>query len=292
MMPGMDGVEATKIIREKIGTEYAKTVPIIALTANAILGNEEMFLRNGFQAFIPKPIEIARLDAVLRQWVRDKTKEDELVAETNDSPNETTTTQFFPYRIEGVDLQKGLERFSGDMNSFLQVLRSYAVNTPPLLASSMDVTRENLAAYGITVHGIKSASRGICAEVVGKAAEALEKAAKEGNLSFIRENNANFINITERLIGALNDMFAELAVENSKPKKDRPDPVVLAGLLTACKAYDMDGVDAAMTEIESCEYNSGNGLASWLRENVDKMNFAQIIEKLSALTGNAEVEHE
>jgi CheY-like chemotaxis protein len=70
MMPGMDGVEATKNIREKIGTPYAQNVPIIALTANAIVGNEEMFLANGFQDFISKPIDTAKLDAVLRRWVK------------------------------------------------------------------------------------------------------------------------------------------------------------------------------------------------------------------------------
>jgi CheY-like chemotaxis protein len=72
MMPDMDGIEATRIIREEIGSGYAKNLPIIALTANAIVGNEEMFLSKGFQAFIPKPIEFARLDAIIRRWVRGK----------------------------------------------------------------------------------------------------------------------------------------------------------------------------------------------------------------------------
>ena len=57
MMPEMDGIEATKRIRE-IGTEYAKTIPVIALTANAVIGSEEMFLQNGFQPFLSKPIDI------------------------------------------------------------------------------------------------------------------------------------------------------------------------------------------------------------------------------------------
>ncbi|MDR0652112.1 MAG: response regulator, partial [Synergistaceae bacterium] len=69
MMPGMDGIETVRIIREEIGTEYAKTIPIIALTANAIVGNDKMFLENGFQAFLTKPIDVVRLDAVLRQFV-------------------------------------------------------------------------------------------------------------------------------------------------------------------------------------------------------------------------------
>jgi PAS domain S-box-containing protein len=69
MMPGMDGMEATAKIRA-IGTEYAKKIPIIALTANAIAGNEQMFLENGFQAFLSKPINSVNLDAVVNKWVK------------------------------------------------------------------------------------------------------------------------------------------------------------------------------------------------------------------------------
>ncbi|MDR1024848.1 MAG: response regulator [Treponema sp.] len=69
MMPGMDGIETVHIIRNEIKTEYAQTVPIIALTANAIVGNEKMFLENGFQDFLSKPIDLVRLDKVLRTWL-------------------------------------------------------------------------------------------------------------------------------------------------------------------------------------------------------------------------------
>ena len=62
MMPEMDGMEATRAIRSEIGTSYAMTVPIVVLTANALAGNEEMFLANGFNGFIPKPMDINRLD--------------------------------------------------------------------------------------------------------------------------------------------------------------------------------------------------------------------------------------
>ncbi|MDR1019214.1 MAG: response regulator [Synergistaceae bacterium] len=72
MMPEMDGLEATRIIRNDIGSEYARTVPIVALTANALSGNEEMFLAAGFDDFLPKPIDIMRLDMALNKWVRDR----------------------------------------------------------------------------------------------------------------------------------------------------------------------------------------------------------------------------
>ena len=68
MMPGMDGVETANAIRA-LGTDYAKKIPIIALTANAIHGTEEMFYEMGFQGFIPKPINIMLLDSILRKWI-------------------------------------------------------------------------------------------------------------------------------------------------------------------------------------------------------------------------------
>jgi hypothetical protein len=55
----------------------------------------------------------------------------------------------------------------------------------------------------------------------------------------------------------------------------------LSRLLAACDAYDMDGVDAAMKEIEASRYGADEGLVAWLRENVDRMNFAEIKERLS-----------
>jgi signal transduction histidine kinase/ActR/RegA family two-component response regulator len=71
MMPGLNGVEAVHIIRKEVGreSEYARTVPIIALTANAIVGNEEMFIENGFQGMVAKPIDARKLDEILRKWV-------------------------------------------------------------------------------------------------------------------------------------------------------------------------------------------------------------------------------
>jgi PAS domain S-box-containing protein len=74
MMPGMDGIEAVKAIRG-LGTEYAKNIPVIALTANVVAGNEQMFLGNGFNAFLPKPFNVMSLDSVIQQWVRNRSRE-------------------------------------------------------------------------------------------------------------------------------------------------------------------------------------------------------------------------
>jgi PAS domain S-box-containing protein len=74
MMPEMDGVEAAARIRA-LGTDYARNIPIIALTANAVAGSEQMFLDNGFNAFLSKPFSVMNLDAVIQRWVRDKSRE-------------------------------------------------------------------------------------------------------------------------------------------------------------------------------------------------------------------------
>jgi CheY-like chemotaxis protein len=72
MMPEMDGIEAARIIRNEIGSPYARQVAIIALTANAVEGNREVFLNNGFTDFISKPIDVKQLDMILNRWIRDK----------------------------------------------------------------------------------------------------------------------------------------------------------------------------------------------------------------------------
>jgi PAS domain S-box-containing protein len=71
MMPGMDGVEATMAIRA-MDSKYAKNIPIVALTANVVAGNKEMFLEKGFDAYLPKPFNIMSLDSIIQKWIRKK----------------------------------------------------------------------------------------------------------------------------------------------------------------------------------------------------------------------------
>jgi signal transduction histidine kinase/CheY-like chemotaxis protein len=286
MMPGMDGIEALRVIREEIDAEHAKTVPIIVLTANALSGNEEMFLKKGFQAFLSKPIDIMQLDAVINHWVRDKNREKELSAtlaeaEGQDGRSGFDRRQFSQWQIDGLDFAQGLERFGGDAASYLDVLESYALNTPPLLAEALNCTQETLPGYAIVVHGIKSSSRSIGAEMVGAQAEALEHAAKAGDMAFVLLHNSAFIQAAQKIIADLSVMLRSLAEDNQKPRKAEPDAGVLASLLQACAAYDIDGVDEAMKTLESCDYESGAELVAWLRSQVSVIGFKQIAERLS-----------
>ena len=71
MMPDMDGIETFRRLRKKNGF-YFKEVPVIALTANTVFGAREMFLEEGFQDFLPKPIEISALKRVLKTYIPDE----------------------------------------------------------------------------------------------------------------------------------------------------------------------------------------------------------------------------
>ena len=283
MMPGMDGIEATRRIRE-IDSDYAKNIPIIALTANAIVGNEEMFLQRGFQAFISKPIEIAHLDAVIREWVRDKDQE-QLFSRSDEVTvpviADDKNWQALQKGVPGLNIEKGLSRFYGDKDAYTDVLRSYAKNTLPLLEESREADRDDLTSYGTIVHGIKGSSGGICAEEVAVMAEALEKAALARDYDYIKANNEALVDTAKKLISDIEEMLDRLSADNQKPKKDKPDADVLDRLRQACENYEMSNVDAALDELELYDYESDGELVVWLRENAEQMNFDEIIERLS-----------
>ncbi|MCL2264803.1 MAG: ATP-binding protein [Treponema sp.] len=301
MMPGMDGIEAVRIIREELDTDYARNVPIIALTANAIMGNEDMFLEHGFQAFISKPIDTQRLDSILRQWVRNEESElqtklsadGELSGEAvsgengigiksgshdfmvelnepfNDAPGGTA--------IAGVDMAAGLKRFSGNVEEYMKVLKSYAVNTRPLLSDiKKHLSDGTLDAYAISVHGIKGASYGIGAFDAGLNAETLERLAKAGKMEQVAAGNSAFIEIMTNLLDSIDSALDLYTAKNKKPVKAEPDQKLLQELQEACDEYDAGRIDRIMAQLQSFEYENGAELVAWLNEQIDDMNFSRI----------------
>jgi len=193
-----------------------------------------------------------------------------------------TGTRLIDRRIAGLDITRGLERYEGDEAVYMKVLRSYAASVSHMLEVIDNVSKDKLDDYTIIVHGIKGASYDIFADQIGKYAEQLENAAKNNDYSYIRRHNPPFMETVRIFINDIADMLTAIDAENPKPQKDKPDDEVLLKLCAACQRYDMDGVDAAMEEIEHYQYDKDGGLTAWLRESVDMMNLTQIVEKLSA----------
>jgi len=301
MMPGMDGIEAVRIIREEIGTEYAKNVPIIAFTANALTGNEEMFLNKGFNAFLTKPVDIHCLDDVINKWVRneelEKTLIDQQIKVDGESVFDNRTgydrrsgsgdrrkgfdRRLLAEKIEGLDVNKGLERFSGDWDIYLDIIKSFSLNTRDLLEAVREVNEENLAEYAVNVHGIKSSCRGIGSEIAGFMAESLEKASKAGAFAFVKANNPALIEVVSKLIADIDEVFKDdVFLPKEKPKIDKPYREALLKLLAACNNNNVEEIDTVMKEIDVFDYQADGRLVFWLKENVRQMNYTEIIKKL------------
>ncbi|MCL2763853.1 MAG: ATP-binding protein [Treponema sp.] len=201
----------------------------------------------------------------------------------NVQAGQKTSGRLLNNEITGLDITKGLERYNNDEETYIKVLRSYTASVRSLLSEMESVNENSISNYKIKVHGIKGTSLDICAENIGKSAADLENAAKTGDLDFINSNNPVFLEAAWTLVSGIDDMLIRLDAENPKPKKDKPDKGQLEKLLAACRNYEMDEADAAMYEIQKYQYESDDGLANWLQEAIDRMDFAQIVKKLSNL---------
>ena len=218
MMPDMDGIEATQFIREQVGTPYAKNIPIIACTANAIVGSRNMFLNNGFQGFLSKPIDILALDHILKQWVGSKSLEhyrdtlmkdslhplfkdesistEDILEELNtfiDLPDNTPVEPTAKIDIPGLNTEVCLELFNNNLDDYIKFITFFADNTQAKLEELKTVTKDSLHDYAVTVHGIKGSCAWIGADRVGNTAEKLEKFAMAGDLEAILTENPIFI---------------------------------------------------------------------------------------------------
>jgi len=297
MMPGLDGIEATQKIRE-LGSDYAKNIPIIAFSANAVVGNEEMFIKNGFQDFLPKPIDIVRLDLILQKWIpkTDGTEEcnnAELPGQTQDGQEPKKGKEgkksespgiLSGKNVPGLDMEKGLQRYAGDHDLFLQILRTYLSDTTNLLKKIDSISNDNIKDYEIIVHGLKGSSRDIFAMKLSLLAEKLEFAAKDNDLAYLQEFNPPFLKSALKFIDDLKALIDLIDEENPKNIKDKPDNKTLSRLLAACDAFDIDEADAAIEELSAFQYKADNDLVIWLQEQVNLMKYSAIVEKLSNLT--------
>jgi len=183
--------------------------------------------------------------------------------------------------VEGLDIARGLERYDGAGHIYIKALRSYAASTRVMLEQIEAFSGDGLNEYKIKVHGIKGASYDINARGVGQNAEDLEEAANRGDLDFINKNHPEFLKSAFKFIGDIDAMIAEIESEHPKEKRNKPEEVLLAKLIIACRDYSMDDVDSLLTQLEKYQYETNGELIVRLRRHADLMQFPKIIELLS-----------
>ena len=183
MMPVMDGIEATKAIRD-LGYKGS----VIALTANALAGQAELFLDNGFDDFISKPIDLRQLNSVLNKFIRDKHNTDGASKGTEhqgdgfiDAPPPALPKK------PAINLSpRFAEIFARDANKTLALLNE-------LCGKHEGLSDDDIQAYSISVHGIKSALAGIGQKELSDFALELEKAARSSDIGIISARTPEFI---------------------------------------------------------------------------------------------------
>jgi len=191
-MPEMDGVETTRRIRA-LGDEdsYFSNVPIIALTANAVSGMKEMFLSNGFDDFMSKPIDTVKLNSTLEKWIPKWKKAGFTVDNAQD---EGIGGKPGSISIEGLDADRGIQLSGGTLEYYIETLATFYEDgrgRGDILIDCLDSGDLNL--YITHVHALKSALANIGAESASSAAYALETAGTQGDLAYINANNDAFL---------------------------------------------------------------------------------------------------
>ena len=195
-MPVMDGVVATKLIRSiRDDEDYFKNVPIIALTANAVLGTRQMFLENGFNDFLSKPIDIIELDAILDKWIPKGKKKRHALKKDDFITIEDGAAKFDnDLKIRGVDTKKGMHFSGGNLESYIETLEIfYADGIKKISEITNSLNNNKYRDYSIYLHALKSALANIGADDMSLEAKSLEVAGENNFIEYIDNNNQNFL---------------------------------------------------------------------------------------------------
>ena len=170
MMPYMDGIETAERVR--LISENAAKIPIIALTANAVAGAQEMFLQNGFVGYLSKPVDMKSIQKILVEFLPPGLiRKEEHAMKESGSEKEI----IFPE----VDTKSALERYGNDLSRYLQVL-SYIYEDGEKQISRIRTAMDegNINDYACEVHAVKGVMKGIGAVTLSEMAGEAEKNAR------------------------------------------------------------------------------------------------------------------
>ena len=236
MMGGMDGVEAMKRIRSDVAGKNGET-PIVALTANAMSSAKQMFLSEGFDGFVSKPIETDELERVMRQVLPKSMVTYEEIDDLSEpepdfeelrkesSPKMTALSLREHLKPYSVDTDAGMKYCLNDFEFYKSLLVQFAaeaVDKIPLINRYYESA--DFKNYEILVHALKSTSKMIGAGVLSDKAKQLELAAKEKKEEFIKENHYPMMGEYGALYKGLSTILAEEIRETKEAKKEEEAP--------------------------------------------------------------------
>ncbi|MBE5851584.1 MAG: response regulator [Lachnospiraceae bacterium] len=267
MMPEMDGVETTKRLRE-LDQDYCKTIPVIALTANAIYGAKQELLEAGLSDYLTKPIVIAKLEAML----------DKYLGNVNTLEIALEEEIFSTIQIEGIHSVEAMKKLHLTEEIYYSILKTYYVDLKKAL-KRMNIA--NQADFVIDVHGIKSISASVGAMELSEYAKELEYAGKANDTEFLEEKTPAFMEMCQDMIQKLEDYFAKEEEATSKKEVAVLDAKWLSDIYQACEDMDSFRAMDLLREVQGKQFKEQeNQLIKQIEEYVEQYDYDEVVSLL------------
>lgn len=247
MMPIMDGVEATKCLRQ-MEDSYYKELPVIALTANAMKESKQMFEEAGMNGFVAKPIEMKQICRTIRKWLPANLIIEQEVAEENGISEDIKQPE--EISIEGIDIKEGIKN-SGTRELFVSLLGDFykLIDTKSLkIEKCMDDAL--IRDYTIEVHALKNTARMIGAMKLSEQFWELEQLGNANDMEAIYQKTPKVLS----LYRSYKTVLKSYGTAQAELKEVSKEEILLylKGIQEAIEGFDLDAADAAMEKLEQC----------------------------------------
>lgn len=259
-MPDMDGVETLQVMRQMYGN-LNKDTPVIALTANAISGAREMYLKYGFADYLTKPIDNKLLEKMLLKYLPPAlvTKVAQSAAQNDDSPKDESAFIKAYRAIDGLDAGEALKN-CGDEETLQSVSRDfYDAIESKAEAIERSAREGDFKNYTVFVHALKSSSRLVGEMELSRDAARLEQCGDERLADEIAEKTPALLARYKALKEKFSPLFGPQGL--SAARKEKMDARKYAEALQALKecaeAFDFDSAESVINMIEACEIPQG-----------------------------------
>ena len=252
MMPEMDGVETTRVIRRMLGENGQ--VPIIALTANAVDGTRELFISEGMDDFVTKPIELRIIISKLKKWLPKEKIVREKKKENKEEGTEGKTG--VKIQITGLDVDLAM-KLLGREELFWSVLKEYyrVIEKKYNLIKEYE-QKEKWKEYTVEVHGLKSASRQVGANNLADMAERMEAAGNAEDAGLIHKTTPGMLEEYIKYKDILKPYFTEKNAEHGGRQADAKKlNEFFARMETALEDLDMDKMEEVISDMEKYSYS-------------------------------------
>lgn len=265
MMPVMDGIEAAKAIRALPEDKYQK-LPIIALTANAMVDARKEFLNAGMNGFVAKPIDFARICNQLKLWlpkdlVRDVPKEEAkklLADDLSDREIQPEDSQ------RGFSFEEGVNH-CGSKAALMKTIRIFYRTIDSKADKIEQCLKEGLISdYVVEVHALKSSALLIGAVPLSEAAKELEGYGKQGKTELLEEKTPDLL----AMYRDFKDILKPYADKEEAARQEASNGEwcqALQQIHQCIEQFDLDGVDRIMEKLE--EYQ----VPECIRESMDQL---------------------